>query len=475
MNFENQIMKQAAEQPAYIASEQLLKLQRAAMVRYERAVNAVSLMPPFFALADELEAAADAIAEGVGPVQRAYVQTRTDAELSAALAGLCRTVRALPAVCKRAPAVTATTRTTLLPARTAYDVTYHCCPGAEIDAGALAAQIAAAYSDAYSVVEHSGGFYVVDPEAGGEIEVQRACAYAAADAGAAEEMRPVEEVETPNCSTIEDLAHFVNQPLTQLVKAVMYEVDGRLVFVNIRGDLKVSDEKLRSALGIGGSDVELKLAPAELLEKHGLVPGFSGLIGVRNAGECAAIIVDESVRNVVNGTTGANKKDFHFMNFNLARDTKKIAKFIRFADVASEFEVVKGAVVAEVCDLKSCYPEMIGLNSKYTKTPLYKITVRLVDLVASLVGRGRKINGAFVINVGKDDTKLKSALEVLRKCRSDNQILVDNRPKANFGQKMQIAELSLFKYIIIVSPKHEQDTVVVNDELTKIEELEKLF
>ena len=102
-------------------------------------------------------------------------------------------------------------------------------------------------------------------------------------------------------------------------------------------------------------------------------------------------------------------------------------------------------------------------------------TIRLVDLVASLIGEGKKINGVFVLNVGKDEKKLMSTIEELKKHCCDDCIVVDNRPKANFGQKMQIAEISLFKNIIVVSSKLDQETVSVNDVPVKIKELGTIF
>lgn len=447
-------------------------MQKCGMIRYEKATNTASLMPLFFTFADELEKKADDYMKKFGNVQKAYLQVKTDVELSAAVSGLCRTIRSFPLVYKRAVSVGTTERATLIPCKTSYDLTYYYFPEDKIDGAKLTNELANMYSDKYTVVPDNDGYFIVDPSINNEITVQKPCSYEPLNDKI--EMQPVSELETPHCSTIEDLAEFVKKPLTDLVKAVMYEVEGKLVFVNIRGDLKVSEEKLRNFLGIGDTNIELKLASPELLTKHGLVPGFSGLIGVKRAGECT-LIADESIRNVVNGITGANKKDYHYINFNVARDTKKISKFIKYADVASNSDIAKGAIVAEVTDLKSCYPEMLGLDSKHIKTPMYKITIRLVDLVASLIGEGKKINGVFVLNVGKDEKKLMSTIEELKKHCCDDCIVVDNRPKANFGQKMQIAEISLFKNIIVVSSKLDQETVSVNDVPVKIKELGTIF
>ena len=118
---------------------------------------------------------------------------------------------------------------------------------------------------------------------------------------------------------------------------------------------------------------------------------------------------------------------------------------------------------------------MLGLNNKPAKAPLYKITLRLVDLIAATIRVSRKLKGAYVINVGKDETKLNLTLDELRKYCPIECIIVDNRPKPNFGGKMQIAELALMQNVIVVSNKLDAETVSVNDQPVKIADLGSVF
>ncbi|KAH0806656.1 proline--tRNA ligase [Histomonas meleagridis] len=369
MNFEKQVLKQSQEQPAYITSEHMLRMQRASMIRYEKSTYSLSLLPLFFAFSDELIKETDEFMKKLAVIQKCFVQARTDLELSTAISGMCRTVRSLPILLKNQPIVSTANHPTLLPAHTSFDLVYHYFSDSSIDVADFSQKLSSLYSQDFKVIKHFGGAFIIDPTIKKELTIQNSCNYTPYDPNI--EIPPVSEVATPDCSTIEDLSKFTGKSKTDLVKAVMYKVDGRLVFVNIRGDLDVSEEKLRHFLGISGTNIEIQLAPPELLEKHGLVPGFSGLIGLKRASECT-IIVDNSVQTVAAGVTGANKKDFHYINFNVARDTKKISKFIRYADVATNPSVVEGAVVAEIEDLHDCYPEMLGLDSKRTRTPLYK-------------------------------------------------------------------------------------------------------
>ena len=84
------------------------------------------------------------------------------------------------------------------------------------------------------------------------------------------DMLPVEEVETPNASTIQGVADYLGVPLQETAKAVFFMAGEKFVFVVIRGDLEVNETKLRNLLE------EPELIPAttqqiEATELHALV------------------------------------------------------------------------------------------------------------------------------------------------------------------------------------------------------------
>jgi prolyl-tRNA synthetase len=128
-----------------------------------------------------------------------------------------------------------------------------------------------------------------------------------------EALLPLEEVETPNTTTIQSLADFLHIPLSRTAKAVFFKGDsGKFVFTVIRGDLEVNETKLRKASG------ELGLTPAtvEEIRAIGAEPGYGSPIGVRDA----FIVIDESVRDSPNLVAGANRIGWHSLNTNPGRD-----------------------------------------------------------------------------------------------------------------------------------------------------------
>jgi prolyl-tRNA synthetase len=132
-----------------------------------------------------------------------------------------------------------------------------------------------------------------------------------------EEELPLEKVLTPDCHTIEALANFLNIPKEKTAKALMYTrvADGKFVFVVVRGDMTLSEAKLRNAVG------EIKLADAESIQKSGAEAGFASPIGLKDT----LIVVDDLIPQSQNLVAGANEAEHHLKNTNHGRDyTAKI-------------------------------------------------------------------------------------------------------------------------------------------------------
>jgi prolyl-tRNA synthetase len=133
------------------------------------------------------------------------------------------------------------------------------------------------------------------------------------DAPTGEALLPAEEVATPDTTTIQLLADFLDIPLSRTAKAVFYMGDsGRFIFAVIRGDLDINETKLRKATG----ELGLTPATADQIRATGAEPGYGSPVGVRDA----VIVADESIRDSPNLVSGANKVDYHLRNVNLGRD-----------------------------------------------------------------------------------------------------------------------------------------------------------
>ncbi len=136
----------------------------------------------------------------------------------------------------------------------------------------------------------------------------------------AEDPRPLEKVETPNVTTIEALANFLNIPKARTAKAIFMvatftegtEDTHKFVFAVVRGDMDLNETKLTNAI----KAKELRPAHEEEIRAIGAEPGYGSPIGVRDA----LIVVDDLVAQSPNLVAGANEAEYHYLNVNYGRD-----------------------------------------------------------------------------------------------------------------------------------------------------------
>lgn len=124
----------------------------------------------------------------------------------------------------------------------------------------------------------------------------------------------LEKVSTPHQRTIEEVAAFLQVKKEQLVKSLLFVVDGEPVLVLVRGDHEVNDVKVKNLLG--GTVCEL--ADEELVRRIAGVPsGFVGPVGLK---EKVKILADQAVMQLNDLIVGANEVDAHLMHVQVGRD-----------------------------------------------------------------------------------------------------------------------------------------------------------
>lgn len=179
-----------------------------------------------------------------------------------------------------------------------------------------------------------------------------------------------EKIHTPNASTIEDLAKFLNVEKKSLCKILFFtngksENDGREdVVALISGEFELNEVKLKNHLKF----INLEMIPSEEVHKRvGAYPGFGGPIGINPK---VKIIADNSIKHLSDFVVGANEKDFHLKNVNLS-DFSVTA----FADLVmvdsghpcpqcgAKLEKARGIEVGHIFKLGTKYSE--ALSAKY--------------------------------------------------------------------------------------------------------------
>jgi prolyl-tRNA synthetase len=204
-----------------------------------------------------------------------------------------------------------------------------------------------------AIVRSTSGAYAANVEraAVGELEAPPAA-----------EPRALEQIETPEAKTVEDVARLLDVPLTSVVKTLVYETEDEFVGVLIRGDREVNEIKLKNYLGCA----HLGLAGEEKVrEVTGAPVGFAGPVKLPGS---LRFVGDETARPLTNFVCGANAVDAHFTGANWGRD----AEVTEWTDLLlaqagdpspagdGPLEVFRGIEVGHIFDLGTKYSTAMG-------------------------------------------------------------------------------------------------------------------
>lgn len=173
-----------------------------------------------------------------------------------------------------------------------------------------------------------------------------------------EEVKDIIKTETPNTKTIENLTTFFNISAKKLVKTLIFNVDGRIVAVMVRGDREVNETKVSNAIG---GVVQFEMATGEeVFKATNAAVGFAGPVGIK----VDELLVDEEVVNMYNFIVGANETGFHLENVNYGRDFQgKVGDYRNITigekcpSCGAEITIARGTEVGHIFKLGTKYSE----------------------------------------------------------------------------------------------------------------------
>jgi prolyl-tRNA synthetase len=177
-----------------------------------------------------------------------------------------------------------------------------------------------------------------------------------------------QKIETPNTTTIEALARFLDIPEAKTAKAVFMMAtvpqDGqyieRFVLAIVRGDTEVNEIKLANAVNAKA----LRPATEAEILAIGSVPGYGSAIGVNNA----VVVVDDIIPTSPNLVAGANEAGYHLLNVNYERDyqAQVVADIVaaRAGDACPDcghpLHITRGVEVGNIFKLGTRYSDALG-------------------------------------------------------------------------------------------------------------------
>jgi prolyl-tRNA synthetase len=175
-----------------------------------------------------------------------------------------------------------------------------------------------------------------------------------------EEEKELQLVETVNQHTIEEVCKFLNLDIKKTVKAMLMNIDGKLVILFIRGDRELNETKVLKLLGAS----EMGFANDELIATSNAVPGYTGPIGLN-----CRIVIDNEILNMKNFCCGANKENYHYINANvkdfkydIAGDIVNVKEGDTCPKCGGKLYFKKGIEVGNTFKLGTKYSESLGLT-----------------------------------------------------------------------------------------------------------------
>ena len=287
-----------------------------------------------------------------------------------------------------------------------------------------------------------------------------------------EEAKAKEEVNTPDCKTIEDVCKFLHLPVDHSVKAVAYTSDKGLILCFVRGDHDVNEIKVINATGV----TEVDMAPAEMLAAAGTVGGFMGPVGLDP--KKAIVVIDSTVMNMHNICCGANKVDTHYINVNPKTDfVSAIVADIRLAKAGDpcprcggKLSAARGIEVGQVFKLFTKYSEPMKatyLDINGQEQPIYmgSYGIGVGRTMAAVIEQHNDKDGIIwpkavapyqiiVLPVNtKDEASNAKAEEIYNKLTAEGiETVIDDRDE-RAGVKFKDADLIGYPLRVVVGPK----------------------
>ena len=288
--------------------------------------------------------------------------------------------------------------------------------------------------------------------------------------------KPVEKVHTPNVRRIEEVSEFLGVPPENILKLLVYIVDGQPVAVAVRGDREVEETKLKQVF----RGKEVRLATDEEIEEFtGQPKGFLSPINLK-----IPVYADYSVIPMVNFVAGAGEKDYHLKNINWGRDFE-VKEFIDVAEVkggdpcprcGAPLIEKRGIEVGHIFKLGTKYSEAMGAlfvdeNGREKPMIMGCYGIGVTRVMAAAVEQNHDENGiiwpveiapfeVIVIPVNVKNDEIREVAERIygELQRAGFDVLIDDR-NARPGFKFKDADLIGIPYQIIVG-KGVQNGVV---------------
>lgn len=178
------------------------------------------------------------------------------------------------------------------------------------------------------------------------------------------DIKSLEKIETLNIKTAQELADFLNRPIDEIVKTMIFKVDGEFMMFLVRGHHELNDVKVKAYFETDSVEMATQ---DEIVNLLGANPGSLGPIHNKDI----KIIADNFVKDLNNIVIGANEDGYHYINANVERDFnideygdfRFILEGEPLSDGSGNAKFAEGIEVGQVFKLGTKYSE--AMNAKF--------------------------------------------------------------------------------------------------------------
>ncbi len=270
------------------------------------------------------------------------------------------------------------------------------------------------------------------------------------------------DVETKAMASCEDVAKFLNIPVYQTLKTLIYTATYGKKAVNymvmILGDDSVNEVKLKNFLKAD----HITHANDNALMSLGLPKGYMSPIGFD---EKISVIFDQAISKDHSYVVGANKDQFHTKGFCISRDVSKFKtadlRLAKEGDLAHDKKTPvkfrKGIEVGHIFQLgdkytKSMNATVLDENGKKIIPLMGCYGIGVTRTMAAAVEQSHDENGiiwpasiapfhVYLVAIAKSDEAMKKAEEIYKMLKENNiEVVFDDR-KGGPGPKFKDADL----------------------------------
>lgn len=349
-------------------------------------------------------------------------------------------------------------------------------------------------------------FHVLATSGEDTIVVCDGCSYAANIEAAKRESKiynfesgELKKIETPNCTTIEEVANFLNVSKEQTIKAVIkkaiFKDSSKIVVFFIRGSDELEETKAVNSIDA----LEIIDVNEDEIKEAGVVAGYCGLVDLPKD---ILVVVDSELENSQGMVCGGNEENFHFINVDL-----KVIENIKYFDLIAvkeedtcaccggKLSYTKGIEAGHIFQLGDKYSKAMNAtfldeNGKAKPFIMGCYGVGVSRLVAAVIEQNHDEKGCIwtksttpfmvdiIVSNSKNEDEKNMGEKIYEELKASNvEVILDDRINARFGFKIGDFELLGFPYAIIIGKKLTDGIVEIVDRKTllktevKIEEV----